>query len=259
VPLFTLEDFLKLDSCTQYTTLLKWHCNECNTDFEAYIDPNFSSRDHIPARCLKCYPLSTTCGTSKQEKELQDFIISLGLEVQCNTKKIIKPLEIDAYVDSKKVAFELDGLFWHSEDRKDVGEFSAGYHLAKTDLCERQDIQLIHIFEDEWLDKRQIVESRIENLLGIYKHEVFARKCEVREVNPATSREFQDQNHIQGSVNAKVSLGLFFKDELISLMTFGKCRFDKKHEWELLRFCNKLGYHIPGAAGKLLKHFERFF
>jgi hypothetical protein len=40
-------------------------------------------------------------------------------------------------------------------------------------------------------------------------------------------------------------------------MTFGKCRFDKKHEWELLRFCNKLGYHIPGGASKLLKYFER--
>ena len=40
-------------------------------------------------------------------------------------------------------------------------------------------------------------------------------------------------------------------------MTFGKSRFNKKFEWELLRFCNKLGYHVPGAAGKLLKHFER--
>ena len=40
-------------------------------------------------------------------------------------------------------------------------------------------------------------------------------------------------------------------------MTFGKTRFSKKYEWELLRFCCKLGYHIPGAAGKLLKHFER--
>ena len=40
-------------------------------------------------------------------------------------------------------------------------------------------------------------------------------------------------------------------------MTFGKCRFDKKHEWELLRFCNKLGYHIPGGASKLLRYFER--
>ena len=62
---------------------------------------------------------------------------------------------------------------------------------------------------------------------------------------------------MQGAVNAKVNLGLFYEDELVSLMTFGKCRFDKKHEWEMLRFCNKLGYHIVGGAGKLLKHFER--
>ena len=52
-------------------------------------------------------------------------------------------------------------------------------------------------------------------------------------------------------------LGLYFNDELLSLMTFGKSRFSKNTEWELLRFCNKLGYHIPGAAGKLLKYFEK--
>jgi hypothetical protein len=39
-------------------------------------------------------------------------------------------------------------------------------------------------------------------------------------------------------------------------MTFSKCRYNKKYEYELLRFCNKLGYHVPGAAGKLLKYFE---
>ena len=58
-------------------------------------------------------------------------------------------------------------------------------------------------------------------------------------------------------MNASVSVGLYCNDELISLMTFGKCRFDKKHEWELLRFCNKLGCHVPGAASKLLKFFEK--
>ena len=42
-------------------------------------------------------------------------------------------------------------------------------------------------------------------------------------------------------------------------MTFGKCRFDKKHEWEMLRFCSKLGYHVVGGAGKLLKHFEKTY
>ena len=40
-------------------------------------------------------------------------------------------------------------------------------------------------------------------------------------------------------------------------MTFGKTRYNNKAEWEMLRFCSKLGYHVVGAAGKLLKHFEQ--
>ena len=40
-------------------------------------------------------------------------------------------------------------------------------------------------------------------------------------------------------------------------MTFSKSRFSKKYEWEMVRFCNKLNYHIPGAASRLLKYFEK--
>lgn len=64
-------------------------------------------------------------------------------------------------------------------------------------------------------------------------------------------------NHIQGGVHSSINLGLYYDDELISLMTFSKPRFNKKYEWELVRFCNKIGYHVPGAASRLLKHFER--
>ena len=48
-----------------------------------------------------------------------------------------------------------------------------------------------------------------------------------------------------------------YNDELVAIMSFGKSRFSNKYEWEMLRFCTKLNYHIPGGAGKLLKHFER--
>lgn len=124
-------------------------------------------------------------------------------------------------------------------------------------MCEARGIQLIHIFENEWEFKREIVESRIKNLLGIYDNTVFARKCEIKEIDSKTSKEFQEINHIQGSVNSSVNVGLYHGNELVSLMTFGKCRFDRKHEWEMLRFCNRLGHHVIGGAGKLLKYFEK--
>ena len=103
--------------------------------------------------------------------------------------------------------------------------------------------------------------SRIKNknMLGIYDNVIFARKCEISEIDIETAKAFQNANHIQGVTNASVRLGLFYNNVLISLMTFGKCRFDKNHEWEMLRFCCKLGMHIPGAAGKLLRYFENTY
>ena len=118
-------------------------------------------------------------------------------------------------------------------------------------------IRLIHVFETEWFFKKEIVKSRLKNLFCVYDKTVYARKCVVKAVDAKTSNEFQNANHIQGAVRSKVSLGLYDGEDLVALMTFGKSRFSKKHEWELLRFCCKLGYHVPGGAGKLLKHFEK--
>ncbi len=67
------------------------------------------------------------------------------------------------------------------------------------------------------------------------------------------SKIFLDENHIQGNCISKYRYGLYYNNELISLMTFGKSRF--KDEFELLRFCNKLGYNVVGGASKLFFHF----
>ena len=243
-PLFSFEDFFKRSDDKQ---LFKFRCKKCGNIFESR---------HVNGKhklCEKCFPINHS--TSNSENEICDFVKSFGFEVQQHNRSLIQPKELDIYIPEKKLAIEFDGLYWHSEEAK----IDKNYHLNKSLACEKQGIQLVHVFESEWLFKKEIVKSRIKNLLGVYDKTVYARKCEIKEVELNISKEFQDANHIQGSVNAKVNLGLYYQDELISLMTFGKCRFDKHHEWELLRFCNKLGYHIPGAASKLLKHFEKTY
>lgn len=242
-PLFSIADYMKSDKDGQFM----WHCCKCKKDFLGKI----RCGKHI-ARCLNCYPYSE----SKPEQDVIEFIKTEChlASVKQHDRSLIKPLEIDIYIPEKKIAIEFDGLYWHSDDVLT----NKNYHLFKTEECEKQGIQLIHIFENEWMQKQAIVKSRIKNLLGIYNKTVFARKCEVRKLKSGSIvRDFLEENHIQGNVNSSVSLGLYFQDELISLMTFGKTRFSKKYEWELTRFCNKLGYHIPGAAGKLLRYFER--
>lgn len=254
MPLFSLDDFLELDSDTQYTTLLSWKCKKCGTEFKAYIDQNFSSRFALPVRCEKCHPFTIEHGTSANEQRIQAYVHNICNDSIDNSRKIISPYELDIYIPSRKIAFEYDGLHWHSDDNA-----PDNYHLMKTDMCAQAGIHLIHIFEDEWLEHRDIVKSRIDNMLGLHKHVVFARKCFIEVIDAKTSNEFQERTHIQGAVNAKVNLGLFNDDKLIALMTFGKSRFNKKYEWELLRFCTELEYHIPGGASKLLKYFEQHY
>ena len=244
-PLFTYDEFC-------YDTPLPWLCLECGDPFNAPLDIYFFKNAGERARCPKCHAKHS--GKSKYELEIGLFLTNMFQHIITHDRTILAPYELDIYIPEKNLAIEFDGLYWHSTPRKQ--QF---YHLNKTLLCEEQDIHLIHIFENEWLYKQDIVKSRIKNLLGIYDITLGARKCQIKTVDSKISKTFLDENHIQGQSISKVNLGLFFNDDLVSLMTFSKPRFSKKYEWELVRFCNKLGYHIPGAAGKLLSYFEKSY
>ena len=89
--------------------------------------------------------------------------------------QIISPYELDIYLPNYSLAIEYDGLFWHSDDTG----LNSRYHLMKTEMCEKQGVHLIHIFENEWKSKTDIVKSRLKNLLGIYDHSIYARKCSI--------------------------------------------------------------------------------
>ena len=253
IPLFTFEEFISEKN--QYNREFKWKCLECNTEFIGFINQNLKTREDRPARCPNCHPVN--CGTSNSEKEIYEFITSIYQnQVIHNDRSVLNPKELDIYIPDKKLAIEYNGLFWHSDLH---GTLNKTYHLNKLKECEKQGIHLIHIFENEWVLKQEIVKSRLKNLLGIYDHKCYARECEIKEISSKESIVFQNENHIQGSVKSSINVGLFYHDELISLMTFSKPRFSKKYEWELVRFCNKLGWHIPGSASKLLTYFEKTY
>lgn len=195
---------------------------------------------------------------SANEIELFEYIKSLLPNdiIRIGDRKIIAPMEVDVYIPSKNIAFEFDGLYWHSEAKiKDHK-----YHLKKTVLCNAKNVQLIHIFEDEWKDNPEIVKSRIKSLLGISDMKISASKCKVKQITVSDARDFLDNNHLQGNCQSKYRYGLFYKDELCAVMTFGHLRKNLnghggENDYELLRFCNKLNCNVVGGASKLLAHF----
>lgn len=188
-------------------------------------------------------------GKSYQEDEIANFLDNNKISYERHVRKIIYPKELDFYIENKKVAIEFDGLYWHSEDK--VGNT---YHLEKTEACQEKGIRLIHIFEDEWYNKRNIVESIILSACGIYKEKIFARKCSFKEISIEEGNKFINENHIAGSIKAESKFyALIYNGEIKQCIQIGANRFDKG-TIELLRMCTKLNTEIVGGFSKLMKN-----
>ena len=220
-----------------------WMCESCNNTFNT----NANRLSNI------CCPVCNTKTKSRPEDELYDFLLSLvdKSKIKRNDRSIIKPLELDFYIKEKDIAIEFDGIYWHSEL---LGKGSK-YHLNKTLECEKKGIQLIHIFENEWLLKKDIIKSIIRSKLGLIPNKIYARKCLIKKLSFTETKLFLEDNHIQGAINSNLNYGLIHKNEILALMTFGKSRFNKKYQYELLRFCNKRNYNVVGGASRLFKSF----
>lgn len=242
-PLFNIEDYD--GSKKRYL----WRCNACNNEFEDLV---YNGR--IP-RCKVCYPNFT--GTSKYEDEIFEFV-SLHIKAEKN-KRFFESnykYELDIFIEEKNLGIEFNGLYWHSESLINSYRNSNGknYHIDKYNYFKDLGIRVINIFEDEWIDKKDIVKSILLSSIGIYDKIIYARKCEVKE----TSKDlFLEENHIQGNAISSINLGLFYEGELVSAMIFSKPRYNKFYQYEMIRYCNKLNTLIIGGASKLLKYFER--
>jgi predicted nucleic acid-binding Zn-ribbon protein len=222
-----------------------WQCKKCGNIFKKNLINGL-----IP-RCLKCYPIKI--GTSNQELEIADW---LNIPEENRNKRFYYSgksfHELDIYLPESNLGIELNGLYWHSEVGKQKDK---NYHNDKTNFFLDKDIQVLHIWDYEWINKQDIVKSIIMSKLGKIENIIFARKTEIREVDSDSSRIFLNKNHIQGEINSSVRLGLFYKNELVSIFTAGKSRFNKNYDYEIHRFCNKLNTGTIGGFSKLLKHF----
>ncbi|MFA5586549.1 MAG: hypothetical protein WDA02_08405 [Saccharofermentanales bacterium] len=207
--------------------------------------------------CTICNPINSFSKSGKEIKLFNFIKENYNGEIIENTKEIIKPYELDIYLPELNLAFEFNGLYWHNELNK-----PNNYHKIKTDLCIEKNIQLIHIWEDDWDNKQEIIKSIILNKLNKTPNKIYARKCRIKDINDNNLiREFLNKNHIQGFVGSKIKIGLFYNNELVSLMTFGQLRknmnskSDSMYQYEMLRFCNKLNTNVIGGASKLFKYF----
>ena len=223
---------------TQY---LKMKCVRCG-----FLEvQNFS---HGGPSCSRCDQIS---GKSKPELELYDFCKQILPETEIISGFRIfgktDQRSVDIYIPEYKLAIEFNGLYWHSDlFRNDQ------YHLNKTNDVAALGVKLIHVFEDDFVLRKSIVESVIKNAVGL-SNRIYARNCELVEVAPKVAREFLDANHLQGFISGKFYIALKFGGEIISVMVVSRTRFSKKYNWELGRWATKCGVVCVGGFSKCLK------
>lgn len=231
-------------------SILGIKCDHCDNIFEINNILFYKRREKKTEICTICNPIDRH--QSGKEIKLMNIISDFYKGEIIQNYKIDKQ-EIDIYLPDLKIGFEFNGLYWHSSKYKDKY-----FHINKTNFFNNKGIRIIHIWEDDLDNKENIIKSQIKNLIKVNDTKIFARKCEIMEVNNIESSLFLNKNHIQGNDKSIIKIGLYYKSELVSLMTFNKLEGRKimlENEWNLSRFCNSLNTNVVGGASRLFNFF----
>ena len=170
-----------------------------------------------------------------------------NIHFESNVRSIVtgnNRLEIDMLNREHKLSIEFNGIYWHRE-------------LYVSDLSKAEAMRSVgyrHFVIDE--TTVQLI-PKIAKMIAPNKTRVYARKCEIVQLNSKASKKFMDENHLQGNVGASIRYGLMIDFQIVQIMTFGKSRFDKSHDYEIIRLATRSDSIVVGGAERLFAHFRK--
>lgn len=196
--------------------------------------------------CTVCYPIDIN--NSIKEIELYKFIKDNYSDQIIQNYKIDR-MEIDIYLPDLNIGFEFNGIWWHSDKYKE-----SNYHINKTNFFKSRKIRIIHIWEDDWINKKEIIQSQLLYFIKKINTKISARKSFIKEVSIKDSKEFLNENNLKGYIKANIRLGIYYKNDLVMMMCFSE---DKKilNSWNINTLCTKNNISVMGGASKLLNLF----
>lgn len=200
--------------------------------------------DRVRGRgCPKC---ALVRSVSSPEREVASLLDSWGVGYVSSDRSVLAGREVDIYVPSAGVAIEFNGLYWHGDRFK-----SRSYHRDKSDLARAAGVQLIHVWEDDWLERRGVVESMISRKLGVSTEDrVNARSLTKVILTTREARKFLDSHHLQGFSNGSEYYGLSEGGEVRAVLVMKR---RGGGEWELVRFATNA--IVRGGHSRLFKWF----
>lgn len=235
----SVETIMKKDWCEKFIEMY-------GLDFDKMISESNTSLTTV-LLYLSSHGLYTpTNRSSTIEDMIANFLDNSGIDYVRN--KFYGNKQADFMIGN--IAIECNGNYFHSDIFK-----SSTYHLEKTKHFSDLGIQVIHLFEDEILEKFDIVQSMLLSKLGKLQHKVYARKTKVVVISAKQANMFYKKYHIQGGCKASVHFGLLHNEVLVAVMSFKDYgRNLQKNEHELIRFASAMS--VVGGFSKLLNHYQ---
>lgn len=123
-----------------------------------------------------------------------------------------------------------------------------GYHHDRFLAAEKDGKTLLQYFD--WMDE-EIFISIVRSKLHLDENKVYAKRCEVKEISQREANKFLQVNHLLGANKGQTfCVGIFYQDELVHVNTYGPARLNKNFEWEAIRSCSKMNWHVQGGLQK---------
>jgi len=215
-----------------------------------------TAEGHLAGRgCRQCWAESYS---STGEREIGEFVESLGFTIQRNTREALKNgLEVDVFIPEANLGIEYNGCYWHS----DKVEKNKRKHEFKHASATTHGVRLLTVWDYDWLHRPAIIKRHIRRALGVDQGErISARQCAITAITANEANALYEANHIQGaSRGGVVHLGLQYAGEIVAAMTFSQGGSRRgiinEGEWELSRYATSA--IVRGGASRLFAEFVR--
>lgn len=224
-----------------------------NEEIAEKVRQNMDFKYGVPYYCM------TEDCRSKQKQTVSSFnkIVMSKLEdsgLRCIPELTLDRFSYDIYLPDLETVIEVNPTATHNavcNPWSDKG-LPKSYHRNKTKLARCRGYKCINIWDWDLVDK----------VVDILKPKVpiHARNCKIEVVDSKTAYTFENMYHLQGGVRGqKICLGLYYRGDLIQIMTFGTPRYNNNYSWELLRLCSNSKYAVSGGAEKLWAYFKEIY
>lgn len=243
-----VKEFSRRENCrTFWKCICTYDGNEVEVDGLALKSGRTKSCGHLH---------KTACEGSTDELELRATIKEFLPNIDpIKSRQLKGHKEIDLFYAGISFGIEYNGSAFHASVNGAFRPVDKYLHKDKFISAKDLGVHLVTIFDIDWWTNKDRIIRHLKKCMLIPDNSIDASVCILEELDTGVAKAFCDNNFIYGYYDyIDYSFGLFYNDELISVMCFRKMSVNR--QYELCIYCTKEDYNIVGGYEKLHKFFE---